>query len=223
MTFNQTAFDEALKRKYDILQQNADTAATSAGADTTRANAAMLGVQQQQGLQDSANTAAMARAQLNADTSLQTTGMNNQSALGVANLNNQGANYRAGLTTDAQRYVAGMENQLGRDRMAQQNAQFGQTFGLDTAKAQEQAIQGRAVLGRPEYGTPAYDYKKERLETAIKRPAITGLAPSPLSTLGGQSGIASESDDTLRKVRERLNGLTGNSGIGTPGNLYRYQ
>ena len=91
-------FDDLLQKKYQILQQNAD-------AETTRANAVAQNVGQQQTLQQQADIAAQARAQLNADTQLQSTSMNNQ-----------GANYRTGLTS-------GLENNY---RMA--------GLGLDAAK-----------------------------------------------------------------------------------------
>jgi len=91
-------FNDLMEKKYSILQQNAD-------AETTRANAVAQNVGQQQTLQQQADTAAQARAQLNADTQLQSTSMNNQ-----------GANYRTGLTS-------GLENNY---RMA--------GLGLDAAK-----------------------------------------------------------------------------------------
>ena len=91
-------FNDLMEKKYSILQQNAD-------AETTRANAVAQNVGQQQTLQQQADIAAQARAQLNADTQLQSTSMNNQ-----------GANYRTGLTS-------GLENNY---RMA--------GLGLDAAK-----------------------------------------------------------------------------------------
>ena len=65
-------FQEALKRKYDILQQNANTAAQD--------------VAQKGGLQQQSDDAAQRRAQIAADTSLQSQAMQNQGAMDRAQL-----------------------------------------------------------------------------------------------------------------------------------------
>jgi|GEM_PF-5126733 len=191
-------FRGALRRKQAIQQQQADTASQD--------------VAQKSSLQQQGDDAALRRAQIAADTSLQNQSMQNQGAANVAGINAQsrqdvanigeaGANARTGLTTRTQRDIAGMENQLGRDRLNQQGQQFNQTLGLDTAKAKESSIQGRAALQSPEYGAPSFNPRTGAMESAIKRPAIAGLAPSPLSTLGGGSGLSMESDEDLRRRR----------------------
>ena len=211
--WDQSLFNEAIRNKMQVQQQNA-------ASEATKANAAMESVQQQQTMQDANNAAAMARAQLGAQTSLQSQSMQNQGAadvaginarsrMDVANVGEQGANYRTGLTTGTQQSIAGMEDLTKRAQLAQQNQQFGQTLGLDTAKAQESAIQGRAMLGVPEMGNPTLNLKTSQMESTIKRPAITNLAPSPLSTLGSGNGLGMESDDTLRKIRAQLSQPTG--------------
>lgn len=207
-TWSDSQFNDALQKKYQVQQQSAD-------AEATKANAAMQNVQQQPGMQAAQDQAAMDRARLASGTSLQSQAMQNQGAadvaginarsrMDVANVNEAGANYRTGLTTDTQTSIAGMEDRTKRAQLAQQNQQFGQTFGLDTAKAQESAIQGRAALGVNEYGTPSFNPKSGAMESAVKRPAITNLAPSPLSTMGSGNGLGMESDDTLRKIRAQL-------------------
>lgn len=205
MAWNQSQFDEAVRRKYDVLGQNADS-------DTTRANATAQDVAQRPGMQAAADAAAMDRAQLAS-----------QTQMGVAGINESGANTRTGMTTQAQRDIAARQDQgalartqlqtgtqrdiagqsLGfdREKLAQQGQQFGQTLALDTGKAQETAIQSRAQLATPEYGTPTFNPKTSVMESGVKRPPITGLAPSPLSTLAGGSALAAETDDDLKKRR----------------------
>ena len=203
-------FHQYLDEKYKILKQQADAATTNA-----QANAANVG--QQEALRQQDNDAAQRRAQLAADAQVQTTGMNNQNAQDVAgiqgqnnlattDLQNVGANYRANLGANTQSNIAGMEDATRRSQLAQQGLQFGQTLGLDTAKAQESAIQGRATLGVPEQGPPVLNSKTGQMEQWTKRPAITGLAPSPLNSLGGNasSPLGTETDDSLRKLREQL-------------------
>jgi len=203
MPWDQSLFNEIARRRSDTLAQNANTAAQD--------------VAQKPLIQQAADDAAQRRAQLAADTSLQTTGMNNQNALAVTgaqgqnalattDLQNVGANYRANLGANTQTNIAGMEDATRRSQLAQQGLQFGQALGLDTAKAQESAIQGRATLGVPEQGPPVLNSKTGQMEQWTKRPAITGLAPSPLNSLGGNasSPLGTETDDSLRKLREQL-------------------
>lgn len=208
MGWNQLLFEEAVRNKMATQRE-------SAAADTTRANAAAQDVSQRPEIQARTDAAAMDRAQIASQTQLSTTDMVNQAQAAraaaanaaqtnIATLQDQGATTRTGMQTGTQRDIASQTLGFDREKLAQQGQQFGQTFGLDTAKAQEAAIQSRATLGMPEYGTPTYNYNKKQIETMIKRPAITNLAPSPLSTLGGQNGIGMESDDTLRKIRSQL-------------------
>uniref|UniRef100_I2PZC9 Uncharacterized protein n=1 Tax=Desulfovibrio sp. U5L TaxID=596152 RepID=I2PZC9_9BACT len=208
MVWNQLLFEDAVRNKMAVQRQTAN-------ADTTRANAAMQGVEQQPNMQAAQDQAAMDRAQVAANNQAMIADMNNQSSQAVADMNtqaqrdiaslqDQGSNYRAGLTTGTQRDIAGLEDRTKREGLAQQNMQFGQTIGLDTGKAQESAIQARALLSTPEYGTPTFNPKTSAMESGIKRPAISGLAPSPLSTLGSGNGLDMESDDTLRKIRAQL-------------------
>lgn len=212
-SWSDSQFDEALKKKYQVQQQ-------SANADTTRADAAMQNVQQQPGMQAAQDAAAMARAQLGSQTQLQSQSMQNRGAADVAGINARsradvanigetGANYRTGLTTNTQRDIANQSLGFDREKLAQQGQQFGQTFGLDTAKAQESAIQGRASLANPEYGAPSFNPKTGTMENAVRRQAITNLAPSPLSTIGANPGLGMESDDTLRKIRAQLSQQAG--------------
>jgi len=173
MGFNQLAFDEALKRKYEIMGQNAN-------ADTTRANAAAQDVSQKPVMQQQTDAAAMARARLGADTSLQATGMTNDSLMD-----------RAKLAAQTQTGIAGMENQLGRDKMNQQNQQFGQTLQLDTAKAQESSLLERAKLTQPEFGRPIVtDPAAGTTVNWTKHPGLNSsdIGKSPLDSLNS-SGV----------------------------------
>lgn len=181
-------FNELLRKKYEILGQQA-------AADMIRANAAAQDVNQKAGMQGAADTAAMDRARLAA-----------QTQTNVAGINESGAMARTGMTTQAQRDIASQSLGFDREKLAQQGQQFGQTIALDIGKAQETAIQARAELASPQYGTPAFNPRggtdgRGGMESAVKRPAITGLAPSPLSRLGGVSDLGMESDDDLRKRR----------------------
>lgn len=198
MAWDQSQFDAALKKKYELQQQGANTAAQD--------------VAQKPEIQARADAAAMQRAELASQTQQNIAAANEagasaraaaaqQAQKDIAGLQDTGATNRTQMTTNTQRDIAGMENQLGRDRLNQQGQQFNQTMGLDTAKAQESAIQGRAALQSPEYGAPSFNPRTGAMESAIKRPAITGLAPSPLSTLGGGSGLSMESEDDLKKRR----------------------
>lgn len=209
-TWSDSEFDAAFKRKQDIQQQQAN-------ADTTRADATAQDVAQRPEIQARSDAAAMSRAQLASSTSLQQQGMQNQSAsdvaginarnrMDVANVGEAGANFRTGLTTSTQKSIADQSLGLDRERLAQQGAQFGQTFALDTARAQESAIQGRAQLETPEYGAPSFNPKSGSMESGIRRPPITGLAPSPLAPLGGGSALSMESDETLKRRRAEAAG-----------------
>ena len=166
MGFNQLAFDEALKRKYDIMQQNANTAAQE--------------VAQKPVMQQQTDAAAMARARLGADTSLQATGMTNDSLMD-----------RAKLAAQTQSGIAGMENRLGRDRLNQQGQQFSQTLGLDTAKAQEDSLLKRAELSRSEAGRPIVtDPVAGTTIDWTKHPGLSSsdIGKSPLDSLNS-SGV----------------------------------
>lgn len=169
MTWNQQSFDEALKRKYEILGQNAD-------AETTRANAAMQNVQQQPGLQQQQDDAVMRRAQLAADTSLQTAGMNNDAMMN-----------RARLAADTSLQTAGMGNALEQNRMTQQDRQFASTYALDAAKAREDSLLKRAGLSRDEMGKPFVNPETQKMTDWTKRYGLspTDIGKSPLDTVGG--------------------------------------
>jgi hypothetical protein len=195
--WNQSQFDEAVRRKYDVLGQNADS-------DTTRANATAQDVAQRPGMQAAADAAAMDRARVAADNQALVTGMNNQSARDVAGitgqthrdvtgLQNQGAMDRTRLTTDTQRDIAGQSLGFDREKLAQQGQQFGQTFGLDVAKAQDTSEREWGTLGRPEYGNPAMNLHTGAMESTLKRPAVLRSGPSALDELTGRqsSGLSS--------------------------------
>lgn len=80
MAWNNTQFDDALKRKYDVAQQGAN-------ADTTRANAAMQSVQQQPLLHQMDNSAAFDRTKYSSDTQNQMNSRDNTTKQNIANQN----------------------------------------------------------------------------------------------------------------------------------------
>ncbi len=124
MAWDQSAFDAALKKKYEVAGQQAD-------ADTTRANAAAQDVAQRPEIQARSDAAAMERAQLGAQTQLSATDMANQAQAAraaaanatqtnIATLQDQGATTRTGMQTGAQLQIAGQEDatkrmQIGED------------------------------------------------------------------------------------------------------------
>ena len=187
MGWNQSEFDELLRKKYENL-------GAQAAAETTRANAMAQDVAQRQALQQQGDDAAQRRAQLAADTSLQTTGMNNQSSrdiagiqgqnqLAVTGLQNQGAMDRTVYGADTQKGIAGMEDRTKREQLAQQGAQFDRSFGLDTAKALDTSQRGWADLGRPTYGEREYNTATKQYESVVKTPGAFPTAPNPLESI----------------------------------------
>jgi len=206
MGWNQSEFDELLRKKYENL-------GAQAAAETTRANAMAQDVAQRQALQQQGDDAAQRRAQLAADTSLQTTGMNNQNQWATANLQNIGANYRTGLTTDTQRDIAGQEDATRRMQIGQQGSQFDRSFGLDTAKALDTSQRGWADLGRPTYGEREYNTATKQYESVVKTPGAFPTAPNPLDSI-----------QSAQSDRAAAAGMgPGVIGDGTPANPFRYQ
>ncbi|MEA4856113.1 MAG: hypothetical protein AAGU21_14230 [Solidesulfovibrio sp.] len=227
MAWDQSAFDAALKKKYEVAGQQAD-------ADTTRANAAAQDVSQRPEIQARSDAAAMQRAKLASQTQLGVAGMGEQGATaraqlnantqtGIASMQDRGATARTGMQTGAQLQIAGMENQLGRDRLNQQGQQFGRSFALDSAKALDTSRRGWADLGRPTYGDlDTYNKETKRYEPTIKIPGVTPSAVNPLEQLQGaqdaraaaagarQGGIGDETPEDIRK--RRITVATGASG-----------
>lgn len=220
MPWDQSQFDAALKKKYELQQQNADTASQD--------------VAQRPEIQARSDAAAMQRAELASQTQQNIAAANEagssaraaaaqQVQKDIADLQNQGANYRTGLTTGTQQSIAGMENQLGRDRLNQQGQQFDRSFALDSARALDTSRRGWADLGRPTYGDlDTYNKETKRYEPTIKIPGVTPSAVNPLEQLQGaqdarsaaagarQGGIGDETPEDIRKRRLTL--ATGASG-----------
>lgn len=118
MAWDQRAFDEGMKRKYDILQQNANTAAQD--------------VAQRPGTQAAADAAAYARAQLGAQAQLSAVNMTNEAQAAraaaanatqtnIATLQDQGATTRTGMQTGTQLQIAGQEDQTKRLQIGEES------------------------------------------------------------------------------------------------------
>jgi hypothetical protein len=210
-------FDDLLQKKYQILQQQADSG-------TTTANAKAQEVGQQQALQQQNNDAAMDRARLAANAQTQAANMNNdammdraslaaQTQTGIAGQEQSGAMARALLGANTQTTIAGMENQLGRDRLNQQGQQFGQTLRLDTAKAYDKSLIDWATAALPTMGPPTLTPDGKggfTQQPYVKSPGVTITTPSPLAPLAGanpsSSGLGGMSDEALDAMKKRLSG-----------------
>lgn len=205
MAWNNVQFDEALRKKYEILGQNATS-------DTTRANAVAQDVAQRPGMQAAQDTAAMDRARLAA-----------QTQLGVAGINESGANARTGMTTQAQRDIAalqdagadrrtGMQTQSQRDIAALQDqgalartqlttgtqkAIADQSLGVERDKIAEDSYNKRVGLTRP---MTIYDQDG-------MRSSVPGVDFSKPLNVGIESPFSS--DEETRKARNRLAGVLG--------------
>ncbi len=118
MAWDQQAFDEGMKRKYDILQQNANTAAQE--------------VAQRPGTQAATDAAAYARAQLASQTQLSAVDLTNKAQAdraaaanaaqtNIATLQDQGATTRTGMQTGTQLDIAGMEDRTKRTQLAEES------------------------------------------------------------------------------------------------------
>jgi len=125
MAWDQSAFDAALKKKYEVAGQQA-------AADTTRANAAAQDVSQRPEIQARSDAAAMERAQLGAQTQLSAVDLTNKAQAdraaaanatqnNIATLQDQGATTRTGMQTGTQLQIAGQEDQTKRLQIGEES------------------------------------------------------------------------------------------------------
>jgi hypothetical protein len=137
MPWNQSLFDASVRKKYEILGQNADS-------DTTRANATAQDVAQRPGMQAAADAAAMERARLASQTQLGAEQIRGGFGLQERTLVNQGA-----------ANVAGIQGNYGLQErtLANQGSLAVAGLGLEGDKLRTQAMM------QPQYGAiPNKDY-----------------------------------------------------------------
>jgi len=166
MPWNQGQFDEALKKKYEIQQQNADS-------DTTKANAASQNVAQQQALQQQAEEAAQRRAEIASQTQLKTTEMNNQTTRAGQDQNYSLGQAQNGL--EAAKYAS-------QDQVNRAVASAGSTVDQAT---------GRVYSNAATFKTPSYmdQYLKNFPVRSFgpaspTSPSPSGLGPSSATRFG---------------------------------------
>ncbi|MHC1788999.1 hypothetical protein [Solidesulfovibrio sp.] len=187
--WSQPQFEEDMRKKYEILGQQAN-------ADTTRANATMQGVQQQPGMQGAADVAAMERARLASQTQLGAEQLRGGFGLGQTSLAGQNAanveNLRGGFG-------------LQQTGLAGQNAANVATiqggYGLEGDRLRTQAMM------QPQYETLEnrhYDpndskslpyYSAPKNQAAMDRPPTVpgGLAGTGVGGLPGFNGLPASS------------------------------
>ena len=158
-------FQQALDKKYAILQQGANTADKQAAtqqhlADTTRQNTANqleLGRATEAGAMARANLASQTQQNISASEAANRMAIANQTEsnrMALGTMAESGLNSRAQLGADTQKYISGEDNSTRRDIATQQNNLGKAQLGLEAAKAAAADDVARINLTRP---TTGYD------------------------------------------------------------------
>ena len=179
MPWNQSEFDELLRKKYEILGQQAN-------ADTTRANATAQDVAQKPGMQGAADTAAMDRARLAA-----------QTQTNVAGINESGAMDRTGMATRAQREIAAMQDQGATARTGMQAGTQMAIAGMDERTKRTQLAED-SYLKRQGLTRPVTIYDQDGMKSST--PGVDFSRPANV-------GMESPLDEEARKRRSAAAGI----------------
>uniref|UniRef100_I2Q1D0 Uncharacterized protein n=1 Tax=Desulfovibrio sp. U5L TaxID=596152 RepID=I2Q1D0_9BACT len=179
----QQGFEDALKRKYDILQQGAN-------ADATRANATMQGVNQQPAMQAAADAASAERARLASETQLQAEQVRGGFGLQERDLTNQG---QLAATNAAGNW--GLQ-----ESQTRANAQMQPEFGIHTDELTGQSsLYGKNLSGLNYLGSSL-----QKPTTMRMRPSYTSLGTQGLGLglPGYRSGGAVRSGEPIQVGEE---------------------
>lgn len=185
MAWDQSQFDAALKRKYEIQGQQAN-------ADTTRANAAAQDVAQRPALQAAADAAAEERARLASQTQLAAEQARGGFGLQERTLANQGAANVANIQGGY-----GLREAETRGQYGVQEAQVRGQYGLEAAKQPEYGSVENPLFGQP--GQKPY-FLAPRNQSAVEalKPAVPGgVGPTGRGAANNASGSSGSATNTV--------------------------